>query len=153
MADKSADLAENLGSILEQIKKSNGFFNDVVAVDFGITNYDSNSFSSDQYPRINIIFNNIGIPEFTTTAAKVTVEVKIDAYLRKKNDTESGLESYKESLHWGYDLRKGISNWLKQIPEEIDGDLIDNQIGQTIGFPMNLLTCSTEFGIIFEECY
>jgi len=153
MPDKVAMLIENIGLVLGEIKKSNGFFNDVKKIDYGVTSYDNNSFSNEEYPRIQIICNNISIPEFTTTDSKVQVELTINGYLRKKKDVETDLGSYQESVNWSNDLRKGVANWLKQIPEEIDGDLIDNQIQQTIGFPLTLLTCTTEFGIIFEECY
>lgn len=153
MPDKIAMLVENLGLILGEIQKSNSFFNDVKKIDYGVTSYDNNSFSNEEYPRIQIICNNVSIPEFTTTSSKVQVEVTINGYLRKKKDIETDLGSYQESVNWSNDLRKGVANWLKQIPEEIDGDLIDNQIQQTIGFPLTLLTCTTEFGIIFDECY
>lgn len=153
MPDKAALLVANLGLILKTIQKSNGFFNNVVDVDYGVTNYDPNSYATDQYPRIEIIFNNIGVPDYTTTSSQVEIPITVNAYLRKKKDIETSLESYTESLNWTHDIRRGLSDWLKQMPEEIDGDLVDSQIQQTIGFPMTLLTCTSEFGIIFNECY
>lgn len=152
--DKTALLVQNLGEICSQISTANGFFNDVQEVDFGVTSYDNNTFESDKYPRIQIICNTISIPTFSTkVASEVQVDVTINGYLRKKCDIETSLESYQESVNWSWDLRKAVKDWLEQMPSNIDGDLIDNQINQTIGFPMNLLTSTTEFGIIFEECY
>jgi hypothetical protein len=152
--DKQALLVENLGQICADISPANGYFNEVVAVDYGVTGYNNNDFASDQYPRIQIIVNNASIDTFSTkVASEVQLQITINAYLRKNFDVETDLESYKLTSSWSWDIRKAIKDWLAQMPSNIDGDLIDNQVQQTIGFPMNLLTCTTEFGIIFEECY
>lgn len=153
MSDKIALIVADLGAIMASVTIANGYNNDVIEVDYGVTNYDQNTFEDISYPRVNIICNNVTVPDYSTTASRVQVEVKISGYLRKEKDIETDLASYQESLGWANDMRKAIDTWLKQIPEAIDCDLIDNQINQTIGFPMTLLTCSNEFGLIFDECY
>ena len=152
MADKTADLIEFLGTTLEGITTGNGFNNTVVAVTYGFTTYNSNNFKTSEYPRIHIIANQIQIPNFSTKVCSETkVSIKVVGYLRKESDVETSLETYKATLGFSQDIRKGIRNFLANMPNDIDGDLIDNSIGQEIGFPMTLLTCETEFGIIFED--
>lgn len=152
--DKTGELVAYLGSILENVNTGNGYFNDIQVVDYGITSYDNNTFDTSDYPRVQIICNDISIPTFSTKVASETeVEIKINAYLRKPSDIETSLESYQNSTAWAWDIRKAVKEFLAGMPLDIDGDLVDNQISQSIGFPMTLLTVETAFSIIFEECY
>lgn len=150
--DKLSDAIASLGTSLESILVSNGYFNDIVAVSYGVTEYDYNSNKTAEYPRIHIIANNVSLPNFTTTESVTSVPIKVVGYLRKPKDIETGLDSYQKSLNFSWDIRKGIGQWLKDQDITIDADLEDNTIDQTIGFPGTLLTINTEFSIIFNEC-
>lgn len=152
MADKTSTLIAFLGGVMADISIANGYNNDVVEVTYGVTTYNANNFASAKYPRIHIIANQISIPDFSTKVNSQTeVNIKIDAYLRKGNDLETSLETYQASLGWSQDIRRALTTYFKTEPNSIDSDLKDNRIEQEIGFPMTLLTCSTEFGVIFEE--
>lgn len=152
MSDKTGELIEFLGTVMEGIKKANGYNNDVVEVTYGFTTYNANNFATAKYPRIHIIANQISISDFSTKVNSMTqVQIKIDAYLRKDEEIETSLASYLETLAWSQDIRRALTKFFLTEPNSIDSDLIDERIDQDIGFPMTLLTCSTEFGVTFTE--
>lgn len=150
--DKAAEAIEFLGSKMAEISTANDYFTTIQEVSYGVVAYDYNKYESAKYPRVHIIANNVGIPNFTTTESQTELPVKVVGYLRKNSDLETGLASYKETLNFSQDLRKAVAKFLKEMPLDIDADLENSSIQQTIGFPGTLLTIEMEFSIIFNEC-
>lgn len=154
-SDKAGQLIEELGSYYQSINTANGYFNTVIpnGIVYGEESYFEKGYGDADYPRVKIIANQTIIPEFSTkSCSKTHIEITVHGYLRKEENRESGLVSYKETLAWAKDLKDAFRAYLNgQDGGDVDADLLDSEIQQQIGYGMKTITVSSTFTLSYDE--
>lgn len=151
--DKSAEIVQELALAYQNISVVNGFYNDVATIIYGEENYNELGRAPEQMPSVKIIINDLSIPEFSTKSCSRThIEVTVHGYINKGTNREAGFATYEQTLNWSKDLRDAFRNYLNnQNGGDVDADLLDSDLRQSIGYSNNIITVSSSFTLGFDE--
>ncbi len=153
MPNKAFEAITQLGSYYEQITTANGYYNDIASVKYGAFSFNPTGKGDEELPLVNLIINNITVPEFSTkSCSKTHIEVLVHGYLRKPKNRETSVDSYEDSLNWSKDLRDAFRAYLNgQDGNDVDADLFDSELQQQIGLETNNIVVSSSFTLSFDE--
>ena len=154
--DKLADLISQLGTKLQAINGTGEYWNTIVpdGVRYGVETFNALGGNPQvDYPSINLICNDLSVPDFSTVSCSRTeAEIQIHGYLWKNAERETDLASYQASLHFCKDLRTAFRDYLNGISEtDVDADLYSNEITQSISYSTNYIVVSLRATLLFDE--